>query len=468
LSTMPSKLTSKKGSRKPKEKKRSPPREEPYSKLKQEVEILRRKLGEALEQRENRNLELSALHDVTVSANQSLEIKPVLEEVVKKITEIFNFERLTTYLLDSKTEQLTRQVWFPRQREPIALQIYRRGQGLTGRVAETGEPIIFENINTDPRYQELSYTRANQQAGLCFFALFPIKAKGRFLGTINCSGKESRKLAPDEVRLIKSMSDQIGVAVERITLFHEVRDKTAELEARTREIEGASRHKSQFLASMSHEFRTPLNAIIGFSDVLLDPSLEVNEEKRSRFLTHIWNSGKHLLGLINEILDLSKIEAGRLELEIEPAAISDVLEAAGSTLRPLAAKKAIDLRVESDGRIPRIPMDAARITQVVLNLVGNAVKFTAEGGQVWLRADTLDEVVRVEVGDTGPGIPVEDHERIFLEFEQARIGSTKSKPEGTGLGLALAKKFVEMHGGKIWVESEVGKGSRFYFTIPLS
>ncbi|MBI2360894.1 MAG: GAF domain-containing protein [Deltaproteobacteria bacterium] len=602
-----------------------------------------------LQERENRTLELSALHDVTVSANQSLEIKPVLQEVVKKITEIFNFDVVSIFLLDTKMEQLSRQAGFTRLVGIAGPQIHPRGQGIAWRVAETGEPMIFENVNTDPRYQELSYTKAAQQGGSGFFAVFPIKAKGRFLGTIQCRGREPRKLTPDEVRLIKSMSDQIGVALENINLFDEVRNKTAELEARTRELgrsveelkalgevgqavsstldletvlttivtravqlsgtdggviyeydeaaqefrlraahrmedeliealraapirlgegvvghaaisrtpmqipdildereytatrlrpmlarlgyrsvlavpllseerivgglvvwrqepgdfltevvnllqtfatqsvlaiqnarlfreikdksrqlEGASRHKSQFLASMSHEFRTPLNAIIGFSEVLLDPSLEVSEEKRSRFLKHILNSGRHLLGLINEILDLSKIEAGRLELEIEPASISDVLETAESTLRPLATKKAINLRVESDGRIPRIPMDAARIRQVVLNLVGNAIKFTPEGGQVWLRADVSDEVVCVEVGDTGPGMPIEDHERIFLEFEQARIGSAGSKPEGTGLGLALAKKLVEMHGGKIWVESEVGKGSRFFFTLPLS
>lgn len=413
------------------------------------------------QERENRNLELSALHDVTVSANQSLEIKPVLHEVVKKITEIFNFDLVVIYLLDSKTEQLTRQVGFPRQGEFAGPRIHPRGEGIPWRVAETGEPMIFENINTDPRYQELSYSKANQKAGRCFFALFPIKAKGGFLGTIYCIGKEPRKLTPNEVRLIKSMSDQIGVALENINLFEEVRNKTMELEA-------ASRHKSQFLAGVSHELRTPLNAIIGFSEVLLDPSLEVSEEKRSRFLTHILNSGKHLLGLINGILDLSKVEAGRLELEIEPAAISDVLDAAESTMRPLAAKRAIDLRVESDGGIPRIPMDAARIRQVVLNLVGNAIKFTPEGGEVWVRADTVDERVRVEVGDTGPGIPIEDQERIFLEFEQARVGGAGGKPEGTGLGLALAKKFVEMHGGKIWVESKVGKGSRFFFTLPRS
>jgi signal transduction histidine kinase len=249
------------------------------------------------------------------------------------------------------------------------------------------------------------------------------------------------------------------IAIENVRLFQEIQEKNEQLQT-------ASRHKSQFLASVSHELRTPLNAIIGFSDVLLDTSLEVSEEKRSRFLAHILKSGKHLLGLINEILDLSKIEAGHLELEMDTAIITDVLEAAASTLKPLAANKDIELTVESDSHIPRVPMDIARIGQVVLNLVGNAIKFTPEGGEVLLRANAVEGVLRVEVKDTGPGIAMEDHERIFLEFEQARIGINRSKPEGTGLGLTLAKKLVEMHGGKIWVESEVGEGCRFYFTLP--
>jgi signal transduction histidine kinase len=276
------------------------------------------------------------------------------------------------------------------------------------------------------------------------------------------TGDEIQTLADEFNRMAGQLQESYA------NLEQKVEARTHELTVANQQLDEASRHKSQFLASMSHEFRTPLNAIIGFSEVLLDASLEVSEEKRARFLTHIFNSGKHLLGLINEILDLSKVEAGRLELEIESAAISDVLEAAESTMKPLAVKKSIGLRIESDGRIPRIPMDTARIRQVVLNLIGNAVKFTPEGGQVWLRADALGEVVRVEVGDAGPGIPTEDHKRIFLEFEQAWIGSARSKPEGTGLGLALAKKLVEMHGGKIWVESKVGEGSRFYFTLPLS
>ena len=256
------------------------------------------------------------------------------------------------------------------------------------------------------------------------------------------------------VNLLTALASQSKVAIENARLFSEIEDKG-------RQIEAANRHKSEFLANMSHELRTPLNAIIGFSEVLLDPSLKVTEEERSQFLTDVLSSGKHLLGLINEILDLAKIEAGKMELQIEPALLQDVVEAVSNTMRSLAVKKSIDLRVESDERLAPFPMDGARIKQVLLNLVGNAVKFTPEGGRVWVRAGSEDGAVRVEVGDTGPGIPPEDHERIFLEFQQA--GSDAGKPQGTGLGLALAKKFVEMHGGKIWVESEVGKGSRFFF-----
>ena len=217
---------------------------------------------------------------------------------------------------------------------------------------------------------------------------------------------------------------------------------------------------------MSHELRTPLNAIIGFSEVLLDPSLQVSDDERAQFLTDVLSSGKHLLGLINEVLDLAKIEAGKMELQIESAFLQDVVEAVSNTMRSLAVKKSIDLLVNSDERLQPFPMDGARVKQVLLNLVGNAIKFTPEGGKVWMRSDSGAGYVRVEVGDTGPGIGLEDQERIFQEFQQA--GSEAGKPQGTGLGLALAKKFVEMHGGRIWLDSEVGKGSRFYFTLPIN
>jgi signal transduction histidine kinase len=252
------------------------------------------------------------------------------------------------------------------------------------------------------------------------------------------------------------------------TLEERIARRTGEIEAVNMELREATRHKSQFLANMSHELRTPLNAIIGFSEVLLDPSLNVTDAERTQFLSDILNSGKHLLNLINEILDLSKVEAGRMELQLEPVMLQDSLDSVQSIMRPLAVKKAIDFRVERDDAIEPVMMDVARIKQVLLNLVGNAIKFTPEGGQVWLRTMMDDAAVRVEVGDTGPGIHADDRDRIFLEFQQVKLEGSQAKPEGTGLGLALAKKFVEMHGGKLWVESELGRGSRFLFTLPLA
>jgi signal transduction histidine kinase len=284
---------------------------------------------------------------------------------------------------------------------------------------------------------------------------------GRLAASFNEMAQALKKNITEKERLLNELQE-----LNR-TLEDRIRQRTAEIEAVNVELREATRHKSQFLANMSHELRTPLNAIIGFSEVLLDPSLNVTDEERTQFLTDILNSGKHLLNLINEVLDLAKIEAGRMELQVEPVLLQETLDSVQSIMRPLATKKGIDFQVISDNGIGPMPLDAARIKQVLLNLVGNAIKFTPERGRVWVRT-TIDEgVVRTEVGDTGPGIPPEDHERIFLEFQQAKIEGIPGKPEGTGLGLALAKKFVEMHGGKLWVESELGKGSRFFFTLPV-
>jgi signal transduction histidine kinase len=294
-------------------------------------------------------------------------------------------------------------------------------------------------------------------------------ASGNLNTRIEASSKdELGVLAESFNRMAGSLkANQAALEEAYKNLEQKVAERTQELALANWRLNEASRHKSAFLASMSHELRTPLNAIIGFSEVLLDPLLKVTEEERKQFLTDIFNSGRHLLQLINEVLDLSKIEAGRMELQIEPASLHKTLETVQNTIHPLAAKELIDLRFENKNEIGSIRMDAARIKQVLLNLVGNAVKFTPEGGQVWVRANTADSVVRVEVGDTGPGISPEQHEKIFLPFYQVPTGKTSDKPEGTGLGLALAKEFVEMHGGKIWLESEVGRGSRFFFTIPV-
>ena len=316
--------------------------------------------------------------------------------------------------------------------------------------------------------------------GMALFASFYVAR--RVVGPLRVLGQGVERIGKGDLglRLDLKTGDEIEVLAEEFNkmtaalqeayagLEQKVAERTQELARANQRLDEASRHKSAFLASMSHEFRTPLNAIIGFSEVLLDPSLRVTEEERRQFLTDILNSGRHLLSLINDLLDLAKIEAGRVELQVEPAFLQEILQTVKSTVHPLAAKKSIEVQVESDGEIGWVPMDAARIKQILLNLMGNAVKFAPEAGKVWVRTTAKDGAVRIEVGDTGPGIPAEEHERIFQEFRQVARASGDEQPEGSGLGLALAKKFVEMHGGRIWVESQVGKGSRFFFTLPIS
>ena len=239
-----------------------------------------------------------------------------------------------------------------------------------------------------------------------------------------------------------------------------------QLAAKSRELEDASKHKSEFLANMSHELRTPLNAIVGFSQVLKQKLFGEVNDKQDEYLDDILSSADHLLSLINDILDLSKVEAGQVELETGVFSLREALERGVVMVRERASKNGVALQLELDPGVDLIEGDERRIRQVVFNLLSNAVKFTPRGGRVDVSTARVDGEVRVAVADTGPGISGEDRERIFEEFQQAKA-TNGERPEGTGLGLALSRSLVELHGGRIWVESEPGKGSTFTFTLPV-
>ena len=252
--------------------------------------------------------------------------------------------------------------------------------------------------------------------------------------------------------------DEIGRLAARVN------STSDELKRVYRELEVASEHKSQFLATMSHELRTPLNAIIGFSEVLHEQMFGELNERQLAYVHDVLEAGKHLLSLINDVLDLAKIEAGRMELELSPVAIPEILRSAVSMLSERAGRDGIALALETEPDEITITADERRVRQIVFNLVSNAVKFTPSGGHVDVSAIAQDGSVEIAVADTGPGIRPEELEKIFEEFEQATDGR---QVEGTGLGLPLSRKLVELHGGRLWVESEPGKGSTFRFTLPL-
>jgi signal transduction histidine kinase len=243
-----------------------------------------------------------------------------------------------------------------------------------------------------------------------------------------------------------------------VRLFDEIQDKS-------RQLAEASQHKSQFLANMSHELRTPLNAILGYTELILDSIYGDMPEKARAVLDRVQRNGRHLLGLINDVLDLSKIEAGQLVLELADYSLKNVVETVYTAVEQLAKEKKLAFTIDVAPNLPGGHGDERRLTQVLLNLAGNAIKFT-DRGEVAIKASAANGSFQVAVRDTGPGISAADQAKLFQEFQQADNSITRKKG-GTGLGLAISKRIIEMHGGRIWVESSLGQGSTFAFTLPV-
>jgi len=287
----------------------------------------------------------------------------------------------------------------------------------------------------------------------------PMLWEGRGIGVIFVGREFVGPFSEKEVALLKTFADQAVIAIQNARLFREIQEKSAQLEV-------ANRHKSEFLANMSHELRTPLNAIIGFSEVLGERYFGELTGKQDEYVKDIHSSGRHLLSLINDILDLSKIEAGRMELDLADFDLKSALENALTLVKERAQRHGIALKVEIAAALGTIHADERKFKQIMLNLLSNAVKFTPEGGTVSVAASANGTVAEISVTDTGVGIAPEDQPAVFEEFKQVGRDSAR-KAEGTGLGLPLTKRFVELHGGAIRLESAPGKGATFTFTIPL-
>jgi len=325
---------------------------------------------------------------------------------------------------------------------------------LVGRAAKERKPLAVTDLSAvdlDP------HLRILYESGWRSVLAVPMLREDHIVGALIVRRKRTGDFSEETVELLETFAGQSALALLNARLFRELEQRSAELEV-------ASRHKSEFLASMSHELRTPLNAVLGFSEVLLEQMFGEINERQEDYLRDIHGSGRHLLELLNEILDLSKVEAGQMELEYTTFELAPVLEHAAAMLRERAGLKAVEVHVSADD-VGAVEADELRVKQVVLNLLTNAVKFTGEGGSVEVRATrSSSEVVTITVADTGMGVPPEDRERIFESFQQGGRGA--SREEGTGLGLTLSKRIVELLGGRMWLESEVGVGSTFGFSLP--
>jgi signal transduction histidine kinase len=324
----------------------------------------------------------------------------------------------------------------------------------------------YADVLSDAEPESLSRVVAERLGVGSYTQVFaPMRWEGRGVGYLYVIRSPVAPFSDKEIGLLKTFADQAAIAIQNARLFNEIANKSRQLEA-------ANRHKSEFLANMSHELRTPLNAIIGFSEVLAEKMFGDVNDKQMEYLQDIHSSGQHLLSLINDVLDLSKIEAGKMELDLSCFDLGLLLEHSATLVRERAQRHGLALELEVDEGLAEWVADARKVKQVVVNLLSNAVKFTPNGGRVSVRARHLNGVdghggewAEVSVSDTGVGIAREDQALVFEEFRQAS-GDVLRKAEGTGLGLALVKRFVELHGGEVTLDSEPGRGSTFRFTLP--
>ncbi|MFI5338403.1 MAG: PAS domain S-box protein [Candidatus Methylomirabilales bacterium] len=446
-----------------------------------------------------RGEELDALLRATRSVMSGLDLQGILDRILAEAAQISGCSHVKVLLVDREAGVL--QVGALQGTAMSSGDRLPLGKGHSGIVAATGQPLISEDCPNDPRN---AYAERDRELGIVTYLGLPIKSRDEVIGVLTFNTTAPHRYTPDEVAYLTSFADQAAIAIEKARLYQEIRrhattleqrvqERTRELEEARVQAEEASRHKSEFLANMSHELRTPLNSIIGFSQLLQEQYAGPLSEKQARFLGHIYHAGEHLLELVNDVLDLAKVEAGKLTLQCEALPVAAILEEVSVIARAPASKKGQTFEVQVEPALPPLRADPVRFKQICLNLLSNAVKFTPPEGRITLTARRVDSwsresvdssksihqsadslvhaegpILEITVRDTGIGIKPEDLSRLFQEFTQLEPVTTK-RYEGTGLGLALTKRLVELHGGWIWAESEgEGRGSTFTVMLPFN
>ena len=412
--------------------------------------------------------QLEALREVDEAVGSSLDLDEVLERIVTNAVRLTNlgFGDITLSTdggsileYDEATDSFHVRGKYgssPSLWERLRDITIDRKSSLVGQAALADQPLEIPDLAAAERDEFLDTVF---QDGWRSVLAVPMIAGDEMIGVLVIRRRGTGNFPPDVVELLETFASQSALAIVNARLYRE-------LETQSKELEIASNHKSEFLASMSHELRTPLNAVIGFSEVLLERMFGEINERQEEYLRDIWNSGRHLLELLNEILDLSKVEAGHMVLDPSTFSVSSALEYTLAMVRERAASHAIKISVDIADDVGNIEADELRFKQVVLNLLSNAVKFTPDGGSVSVRAHREDTDLVVTVTDTGIGVPPEDQERIFDSFQQG--GRGPAREEGTGLGLTLSRRIVGLFGGRMWLESTVGVGSTFGFAIPVA
>jgi signal transduction histidine kinase len=392
----------------------------------------------------------------------SLSLNENIEAMLRATSQMVQFDAATVFLLNEGTRELTACATYPHKDMVPHIARFVLGEGILGYAVEQLETLNISDATLDPRFKMLDQSRSPRS-----LMVQPLATPQRVVGAMTISRQRVDPFTELDAAILKVITNQAAIAIENGRLYEQLQAHLGELEAANAQIAEVSRLKSEFLANMSHELRTPLNAILGFSELLRDDLAgKITEKQRKDCLDNIYNSGRHLLSLINDVLDLTKIEAGRMDLVYEDFTVESALREVLNVLRSLAIKK--DIEIASTVEPPDVVLiaDKNKFKQVLYNLLSNAIKFTPPSGKVVVRAVAADGRVRLTVQDSGIGIPKELQHKIFGAFYQVQSASNREYP-GTGLGLALTKKLVELHGGTIGFDSSAGQGTVFTVELPL-
>jgi len=441
------------------------------------VKSLQKEKEELIHSLETKVEEFTILHQIAQTGTEVLELEQVLSNALDRVMQLMAVDSGAILLANEQKGELSTVA-----RGGVSTAFLEKlkklpsSNNITGRLILSGMPVVVEDT---ARYPQLADNLIREE-GLQSIAAVPLRSSGRIIGTLIIASRNLRSFNSGEIHLLNTIGEGLGPALKNAELYEVLRGKNDQLDEqnqelrsrqrklveKSREVEVASRLKSEFLANMSHELRTPLNVIIGFSELLLDQVPGPVNKKQQQCLEDILSSGRHLLGLIDQVLDLSKIESGRTELRLAEVALPEVIESLKNTMLPILKPKRQKLDIIIEEGLPAVSADKAKLRQVFFNLLSNSSRFTPEGGKIEIKAVSNGTHCQVSVTDNGIGIKKEDQERIFEPFCQLDKAPNPAS-SGTGLGLVVVKQIVEKHGGRVWVESEYGQGSRFSFTIPL-
>jgi len=407
--------------------------------------------------------EITSLFDMSASVNMQLTTEAILDIITRRVLTCLEADESSILLWNPETQLLECRSVHGADVDFVKDARCKMGEGIAGFVAQNGEAMVLNDEEIRRRFAAQKKTGRNITSALCI----PLVAKGQAIGVLNINRIDrDRSFTAADARVLSVFGEHAALAIQRVEEYRALDTRASLLEEANRRLVEVSRMKEIFLYTVSHELKTPLTCIIAYAEFLRQDENSIEPEQRKTFSRILYDQAHRLLELVNDIMDLSRLEGGAVKLNLTPSNLNDIVDSSVQTLETLAVRKGIRLTQELATDMPMLTVDASKLRQVIVNLLNNAIKFTEAGGTINVLTRSAGEQLVVEVTDTGIGIAARDLTRVFDLFARTDVAINRNY-EGLGLGLHLVKRLVELHGGRVWVESTPGKGSRFSFSLPL-